>query len=324
MGVGQVSTREKTTRSDPGSPFTHTALFYDGVDEFLAKTVEFIEEGLDAGEPALVAVSRPRLRAMDAALGPAARNLVRYVPMQDMGRNPAWIIPAWLEFVMPHVRDGCGVRGIGEPLWAERTLDELIECDRHEALLNLALADATGFSLLCPYDIGSLDRAVIANSGHNHPFVCQAGVVDTSATYRGNVAAQLCEPLSDPPAGAEFAAFDRNDAWSVRHRIAAAAVDAGFDAERLEDLAVAVSEALTNSVEHAGGLGEILWWVETDRFVCEIRDHGRIDDPLVGRIRPDTRGGSGRGMWLMHQLCDLVQIRQLVDGTNVVRLHLSS
>ena len=319
-----MSRRQPGTSPDRGSSFTHTALFYDGTDEFLTNSVAFIEAGLDAGEPAMVSVSRPRLHAMDAALGPAARELVRYMPMPDLGRNPAWIIPAWLDFVTPHVRAGQKVRGISEPVWAERTADELVECHRHEALLNLALTDATGFSLLCPYDVGTLDGDVVAGAGQTHPHVCRGGVVDASADYHGTLPAQLSDPLSAPPPGAEVATFHGGDAWAVRHRIAAAAAGAGLDAERLEDLAVAVSEALTNSVEHAGGCGQILWWSEPDQFVCEIRDRGTIDDPLVGQIRPDSRGGSGRGMWLMHQLCDLVQIRRLVDGTNVVRLHLSS
>ena len=73
------------------------------------------------------------------------------------------------------------------------------------------------------------------------------------------------------------------------------AAAAGLDGERLEDLAVVVSEALSNSVEHGGGSGEILWWSEPDRFLCEIRDHGTIDDPLVGRVRPSPiRGGRPR------------------------------
>ena len=225
-----MSRRQPGTSPDRGSSFTHTALFYDGTDEFLTNSVAFIEAGLDAGEPAMVSVSRPRLHAMDAALGPAARELVRYMPMPDLGRNPAWIIPAWLDFVTPHVRAGQKVRGISEPVWAERTADELVECHRHEALLNLALTDATGFSLLCPYDVGTLDGDVLAGAGQTHPHVCRGGVVDASADYHGTLPAQLSDPLSAPPPGAEVATFHGGDAWAVRHRIAAAAAGAGLDA----------------------------------------------------------------------------------------------
>nr|WP_256979459.1 MEDS domain-containing protein [Streptomyces sp. NRRL B-24085] len=33
-------------------PFVHPALFYEGTDQYIAGTVPFLREGLDAGEPA--------------------------------------------------------------------------------------------------------------------------------------------------------------------------------------------------------------------------------------------------------------------------------
>jgi hypothetical protein len=40
---------------------------------------------------------------------------------------------------------------------------------------------------------------------------------------------------------------------------------------------------------------------------------------LVGRVRPGTDACSGRGVWLVNQLCDLVQIRS-APGGSVVRV----
>ena len=39
-------------------------------------------------------------------------------------------------------------------------------------------------------------------------------------------------------------------------------------------------------------------------------------DPLAGRERPAGLGDAGRGLWIVNQLCDLVQVRG-----GVVRLH---
>jgi anti-sigma regulatory factor (Ser/Thr protein kinase) len=36
---------------------------------------------------------------------------------------------------------------------------------------------------------------------------------------------------------------------------------------------------------------------------------------------PDARAEGGRGLWLINQLCDLVQLRPAVDGLTV-RLHM--
>ena len=89
-----------------------------------------------------------------------------------------------------------------------------------------------------------------------------------------------------------------------------------------DDLVLAVSEAVTNSVLHGGGSGEIALWHDGSRLLCEIRDRGRITDPLAGRVRPRTDQLGARGLWLIHQLCDLVQLRTVGDG-QVVRLHIT-
>ena len=62
------------------------------------------------------------------------------------------------------------LRGIGEPIWADRSPAELVECQRHEALLNLAFAGTDGFRLLCPYDAARLDRDVIEEAERTHPW----------------------------------------------------------------------------------------------------------------------------------------------------------
>ena len=55
-------------------------------------------------------------------------------------------------------------------------------------------------------------------------------------------------------------------------------------------------------------------------LVCEVRDAGRIDDPLAGRERPTFDREGGRGLWMINRLCDLVQLRSFPSGA-VVRLH---
>src|SRR5581483_6641078 len=117
--------------------FQHEALFYAGLDDFLAATVPFVTEGLENDEAVLVAVPNTRLRALEAELNGDAER-VHFLDMFEIGRNPAHIIPAWRDFLTAHSGSGRTVRGIGEPIWAARSDVELIECQRHESLLNLA------------------------------------------------------------------------------------------------------------------------------------------------------------------------------------------
>ena len=159
--------------------FHHEALLYDGPDEFLAGTLPFIREGFERGEPVLIALAPEKLEAVGDALGSSD---AEFVDMRVLGHNPARIIPAWRDFRTRH--DG-PVRGIGEPIWAGRSGAELVECQLHEALLNVAFNGADEFKLLCPYDTSVLDESVIHEACAGHPHVD----AQPSRAYRGAGAA---------------------------------------------------------------------------------------------------------------------------------------
>lgn len=96
----------------------------------------------------------------------------------------------------------------------------------------------------------------------------------------------------------------------------------GLGSGRTEDLVLATNEIATNSLRHGGGKGALRMWTSAQAVISEIRDGGRIDDPLVGRVKPRASDGSGFGIWLANALCDLVQVRSSTAGS-VVRLHMS-
>ncbi|TMG09038.1 MAG: ATP-binding protein [Chloroflexi bacterium] len=60
-------------------------------------------------------------------------------------------------------------------------------------------------------------------------------------------------------------------------------------------------------------------WRDSNNLVIEVRDAGTYDRPLADRERPGPHSSDPRGLWLVNHICDLVQIRTLVDGT-IVRL----
>jgi anti-sigma regulatory factor (Ser/Thr protein kinase) len=86
------------------------------------------------------------------------------------------------------------------------------------------------------------------------------------------------------------------------------------------DLILAVNEAATNALLHGGNEGELRIWTDGREVVCEVTDSGTFHEPLAGRQRPEPDWVCGRGVWLMNQLCDLVELRPTDTGT-VVRLH---
>jgi len=58
-------------------------------------------------------------------------------------------------------------------------------------------------------------------------------------------------------------------------------------------------------------------WVEPGVAVVEFSDAGRVTDPLIGRLMPSLEQEGGRGVYLVNQLCDLVQLRSSERGTTV-------
>lgn len=125
---------------------------------------------------------------------------------------------------------------------------------------------------------------------------------------------------SPAPAGeVRELAFDVRALACLRHAIAGWAGEEILDSGSAEDLVLAVNELASNSVRHGGGRGTLRYWREAQALVCEVHDAGHIEDPYVGRTRPGPDAHSGRGLWLVDQLCDEMQIRSSRAGT-VVRV----
>ena len=303
--------------------FSHEALLYADDDAYVKATTAFIRDALDAQSPLMVAIGAEKIERLRAGLG-AAADRVRFVDMAVVGSNPARIIPAWREFVAEHWTPGLGVRGIGEPIWAGRSAAELVECQRHESLLNLAFADTTRFKLLCPYDTRALPAEVIHEAACSHPILVEDGTERESADYRGldAIAGPFEVPLPPRPESAHTLHFTGVTLHAVRRLVTEEAQRAGLSGRRSTDLVIAVNEMAANSIRHGGGAGTLFMWADHGFLLCDVVDAGRMAAPLAGRERPSPLQTSGWGLWLANQLCDLVQVRTLPGG-NVVRLHMA-
>ncbi|MDX6723842.1 MAG: hypothetical protein QOD73_2246 [Solirubrobacteraceae bacterium] len=300
--------------------FAHDALLYRTLEEFQRGVGGFVDEGLADGEPVLVAVPAPRIAALRHGLGRAA-DAVRFVDMEELGRNPGRIIPFVREWVDGH--GGRRVRFVGEPIWSGRRPREMVEATRHEGLINLAFADANA-TILCPYDAERLEPRVLADVERTHPTMlslsgdrhASAHYTDPRVVYRttGSSLPAPAEPFSEVPITYDLA--------GLRQFIEAHAVAGGLERDRVDDLLLAANEAATNALIHAGRPGTVRIWEQDAHLICEITDGGRITDPLAGRRRPDATRPGGRGLWLINQLCDLVELRPGPPG-NTLRLHMS-
>lgn len=106
----------------------------------------------------------------------------------------------------------------------------------------------------------------------------------------------------------------------ARDVLRATAERVGFGAGDCGELAVAVSEAITNAVVHAGaGAVTVRYEVAADEIIAEVEDDGVGFDTAVieRRYRPGEQ--TGRGMRLMRSLVDALECTSGPGGT-IVRM----
>jgi anti-sigma regulatory factor (Ser/Thr protein kinase) len=296
-----------------GGVLSHTAFFYRSEAEYTGQIAEFIRAGLAQGEPALIALPGDKARMIGACVAAMPGELI-FADMAKLGRNPARIIPEVRSFTDKY--PGQRVRYVGEPIWPGRSAAEMCEAARHEALVNLAFARAQA-TILCPYDASGLAGSVLADARRTHQEPAASGA--TAATWRDNLPPECDRPLEAPPAGAEALAY-ASDLVPVRRLVERHARRAGLGMEHTVDLVLAANEIAANTISHTAGGGVIHVWHTGEEVLCQLHDSGRIADPLAGRVRhgPDDRG---HGLWLVNQVCDLVELRSGDAGTTV-RIHL--
>lgn len=309
-----VSERGPEDVEPAASAFSHPAFFYRDDAEYLDSTLSFVRDGLAAGEPVAVAVPGERMALLHNALGPLADG-VHFTDMARAGRNPGRIIPGVLAAFADAQPVG-PVRIVAEPVWPGRTPLEYPACVQHEALVNAAF-DGRRATILCLYDASRLGPQALGDACVTHPVLIEGGRRRISAHYAPELAvASYNVPLAEPRFAASYT-FDDERLRAARQFAVQAADALGLAGPRLDDLALAVAELTTNSVLHGGGSGVVRVWAEHGHVACEVRDGGRLVDPLAGsRLPPPGRPG-GRGLLMVHQLADLVRTHTGTAGTAI-------
>ena len=333
-----------------GDGLRHAALLYRGQAEYLAALTSLVRAAVDRKEAVCVAVPGAKMGLLRAALsaepglaggagvtggatsgagltgaagltgGAGLAGQVTFGDMAQIGRNPARIIPAVRAFIDQH--PGERVCYLGEPAWPARTDSELREAARHEALVNLAFADVP-VTIWCPYDVSRLPADCLTDAERTHPLLRHHGQDRPSTGYLGpeGLPPRCEQPLAQPPSWAQRRHY-LLDLRPVRDLVASYAARVSLAWDRMPDLVLAVSEVAANTLRHTAAGGILQIWHTGDEILCQIDDNGRIADPLAGRVRPAGDELRGHGLWLVNQVCDLVEVRTGAIGTTI-RLHMS-
>jgi anti-sigma regulatory factor (Ser/Thr protein kinase) len=296
--------------------FTHEALFYSGVTTQLEAVREFVSEGLSVGDGVLVMLSAPKIEWLSAALGPAARG-VQLAATNGVRESPGTLVPQWRVFA-DSIRSGQSRRGVCEPGRSDIAGTSFLQCQIHELLHELGEAS---FWLLCTYD-ESLSDEVLEEARRSHQYVSSASEPTSIDHEYGRSGEPDCfgsDASWEAPGDAQRFVVTVESTGLARRALYEFALAFGMADSAAADCALAGHEVISNSLRHGGGEAHLSIWRDEESLVCQVTDSGHFGAPLARRIRPGQSGRSGRGLWITNQLCDLVQIRSVPEGT-VVRL----
>jgi anti-sigma regulatory factor (Ser/Thr protein kinase) len=298
-------------------PFRHEAMPYSGTAQFVSSSVTMLRDALDRDERPLILAEPERLAHVRDALGPDLEG-VTLVPTHEHGRNPSRLLTMMQSFVLGG--DDRRTTALLDPaLPARVSVARSQEVQLSDAVLNVEALHGWPLSVVCLFDVADLDDAATAEMRRCHAVV-RGEVEDNEDFDPAHVRTLYGAALPLPAGGARSLEIAGAHLAEMRQIVHDAALGMNISPDRVDDLVLAVNEIVTNSLRHAGGRAMLRIWADGVSAVCEVTDAGWLEDPLVGRLAPDPARANGRGLWLAHHLCDLVQIRSSPAGT-VVRLY---
>ena len=295
--------------------YYHEAVYYSSDEELLAVLVPFLTGGSDAGEPTLVALGERNAALVRSAL-PARAN-VEYLTGGAVYARPTAAIRSYRRLLAGHVAAGAPqIRIIGElpPAAFGATWDWWA---RYESAINHAYDDFPLWSM-CAYDRRSTPDDKLAEVARTHPRAARPdGTHPASETYVDPVT-YLSEPWPVRPDPVQltppFADLTAPTPAAARQAVRAAGRGIVSD-DDLEDLVVAVSEAVTNAMVHGRPTVGMRLWTGADRIVVTVSDGGAgPKDPFAGLLPATGRASGGRGLWIVHQSCNHVAAQVTPDG----------
>jgi anti-sigma regulatory factor (Ser/Thr protein kinase) len=298
--------------------FVHSALLYHSQREYVDFVVGFVADGLTMGEPVLVAVPGEELALLAGTLWRACDGLpadLCLTNITEVARNPSRYMAMASAFAAEY--PDRRVRIVSQVAWAGRSADERLACMEHEALVNGAFADDQ-ITALCLYDARLLDADVLAGARATHPVLWRCGSAHRSADYAPDeVLARCNQPLPANPGAVTYTVRQGADLRPARSFAVDYADWVGLSRGGTEDLQLIATELATNSLMYTHGACQLAFWRHDDHLVCEARDSGSFDNPLVGHRLPGARGMASRGLFLVNAMSDLVRTHTTTSGTTI-------
>jgi anti-sigma regulatory factor (Ser/Thr protein kinase) len=292
------------------SASVHIGLPYRTADEYLSAALPFLTDGLRAQEPVIVVATTPQREAIRRGLGEKAERC-RFEESAGWYDTPARAMTRYLDLWRERrERGAASLRILAEPLATPVTPARIERWTVFENSVNAVLASMP-FMMMCSYDVSApqLDESIACS----HPYLARDGAISTNDCFVEPLEFErrhLATPLPLAASGRQTTAFDIESAWRARDVLRRYAALHGMPPPRIDEVVIAVGEALANAIEHGGGGGTLTIFRSGDELICDITSRaGGVPDAMRGYLLPDASAPRGRGLWIMRQLCDWVELR---------------
>jgi anti-sigma regulatory factor (Ser/Thr protein kinase) len=295
----------------------HDAGFYDSDEQLLRLVVPFVLAGLDVGEPTVVVLDDSNTELVRSAF--ADSPYLSFVSGQY--DRPATVLKSVHKLVAECLSQGARrIRivgevphpGVGVPWewWA-----------RFESAVNHALSQLPLWAL-CPYDRRITPDEVLDDVAQTHPYLVTTDGRRIVNDRYIDPAVFLTHPR--PPRADPLEAFPpvvdllNPTAAAARRAVVDAARATALGDDEVADLVIAVSETVTNAACHGRPPARLRLWPDRDRMVVAVSDQGRgPTDPFAGLLPASKAPTGGLGLWLAHQLVNLVTFDHQDDGFTI-------
>ena len=281
-----------------GTALRHSAFVYESSDEYVARAVPFLNEGLELGEGAVVAHTKSGLAVMREALGTDAAR-VTFVDVSAAYTRPARALAAYHKVYAQQLQQTPKLRAVADVQFGPDPR-EWDQWTGYEAVFNRSFGHLPAW-VLCSYDANCTPDPVIEGVWQTHPEVVDAATWTTSGCYREpDTVLRRLTPPAEPLPALRSIRFGQ-DPEQVRERLAPELTAARIGDAKTLDMLLATSEIATNALQHGHGIEDVRVGRAHGRFVCEVVDRGPgFDEPAAGYLAP--RAGVGRGLWVARQL----------------------
>jgi anti-sigma regulatory factor (Ser/Thr protein kinase) len=297
--------------------FRHGLVLHEGPQDALASMLPIASAVRESDGLVALAVSEEVADGLRERLG--ADGLTPLTPLTRAARGSGQTVAAW------RARELRAMSSAGREIVVLAEHDADLDgpdgsyWTEYEAALNISLGGLP-ITQICAYPQLPLHRVVADAAVANHPFLLEGAELVGNPGHRAPAEVLTTMPVAAPyllgPPDV-FLRYNTFELSRVRRAVEEAASGSRLDAERAEDLVLAVNEIATNAVEHGSAQAELFVWASDDELVCELHDEGDLALPLIGLAPPHPSHARGRGTWIARQLCDALHVWRDDSGTHV-------